>query len=69
MEYLENPVGNTDKKIKYKVLSYVCLGNKLLKKTPKGVFLKCLRDTEAYLAMAEVHSGICGAHQADQKMK
>ena len=69
IEYLENPVGNTDRKIKYRALSYVCLGNELLKKTPEGVLLKCLGDTEAYLAMSEVHSGICGAHQAGHKMK
>lgn len=64
MEYLENPVGNTDMKINYRALSYVCLGSELLKKTPQGVVLKYLGDTEAYLAISEVHSGICGAPQA-----
>lgn len=34
LKYLENPFGNTDRKIKYKALSYVLLGNELLKKTP-----------------------------------
>lgn len=45
LEYLENPVGSTDRKIKYRDLSYVLLGNELLKKTPEGVLLKCLGDT------------------------
>lgn len=67
IEYLENPVGNTDRKIEYRALSYVRLGNELLKKTLEGVLLKCLGDTKAYLAMSEVHSGTCGAHQAGHK--
>ncbi|XP_050889417.1 uncharacterized protein LOC127094654 [Lathyrus oleraceus] len=69
LEYLENPVGNTDRKIKYRALSYVLLGNELLKKTPEGVLLKCLGSTKAYLAISKVHSGACGAHQAGHKMK
>lgn len=54
LEYLENPVGDIDRKIKYKALSYVLLGNELLKKTPEGILLKCLGSTEAYLAISEV---------------
>lgn len=69
MEYLENPIENTERKIKNRALSYVCLGNELLKKTLEGVLLKCLRDTKAYLAMFEVHIGMRGAHQAGHKMK
>ncbi|XP_050895140.1 uncharacterized protein LOC127101734 [Lathyrus oleraceus] len=62
LEYLENPVGSTNRKIKYRALSYVLLGNELLKKTPKRVLLKCLGSTEAYLAIYEVQSGVCGVH-------
>ena len=69
MEYLENPVGGTDRKTKYRALSYVLSGNELLKKTPEGVLLKCLGDTKAYLAIYEVHSGACGAHQTCHKIK
>lgn len=69
MEYLENSVGGADRKTKYRGLSYVLSGNELLKKTPEGVLLKCLGDTKAYLAIYEVHSGACGAHQAGHKMK
>lgn len=69
LEYLENPVGNTNRKTKYRALGYVRLGNKLLKKTPEGILLKCLENTEAYLAIYEVHNGACGAHQAGYKMK
>lgn len=62
MEYLENPVGGTDRRIQYRALSYVLLGNELLKKTPEGILLKCMGDTESYLAIYEVYSGACGAH-------
>ena len=69
VKYLETPVGNMDRKIKYRALSYVCMGKELFKKTSKAVLLKCLGDTEAYLAIVEFHRGACGAHQAGHKMK
>ncbi|XP_050918904.1 uncharacterized protein LOC127136387 [Lathyrus oleraceus] len=69
IEYLENPFKNTDRKIKYRALSYVRLGNELLKKTLEGILLKCLGNTETYLAISEVYNGTCGAHQAGHKMK
>jgi hypothetical protein len=69
VNYLENPDGATCRKIKYKALSYVIVGNKLFKKTPEGVLLKCLGETEAYLAVSNTHSGACDTHQAGHKMK
>lgn len=69
IDYLENPVRSTDKKTKYRALSYVWSGNGLLKKTPEGLLLKFLGDTEAYLAIYEVHNMACDAHQASHKMK
>ncbi|PNX61525.1 hypothetical protein L195_g052504, partial [Trifolium pratense] len=69
VNYLENPVGTTERKIKYRALSYTIIGNELFKKTPEGVLLKCLSENEAYVAISNVHSGACGAHQAGHKMK
>ncbi|XP_058752577.1 uncharacterized protein LOC131625757 [Vicia villosa] len=69
VQYLNNPVRGTDRKIKYRALNYVILGNELYKKTTEGVLLKCLSEAEAYLAVSEVHSGACGAHQSGYKMK
>ncbi|KAK2398378.1 hypothetical protein QL285_048323 [Trifolium repens] len=69
VRYLEDPIGITDRKIKYKALSYTIIGNELFKKTPEGVLLKCLSENEAFLAISSVHSGSCGAHQAGHKMK
>ncbi|KAK2406377.1 hypothetical protein QL285_042113 [Trifolium repens] len=69
VEYLRDPNGTTIRKIKYRALSYVIIGNELMKKTPEGVLLKCLSETEAYLAISDVHSGTCGSHQVGHKMK
>ncbi|XP_045791623.1 uncharacterized protein LOC123886340 [Trifolium pratense] len=69
VNYLENPVGTTERKVKYRALSYTIIGNELFKKTPEGVLLKCLNENEAYVATSNVHSGACGAHQAGHKMK
>jgi hypothetical protein len=69
VEYLENPTGLPDQRIKYKALSYVIIGNELFKKSLDGVLLKCVSDTEACLAISAVHNGACDAHQADHKMK
>lgn len=51
IEYLENLVGSTDRKTKYRALSYVWSRNEFLKKTPEGLLLKCQGDTEVYLAI------------------
>ncbi|PNX94126.1 hypothetical protein L195_g017294 [Trifolium pratense] len=61
--------GNVDRKVKYRALNYIVIGNELFKKTAEGVLLKCLSETEAYLAISETHSGACGSHQAGHKMK
>jgi len=67
--YLGNLDGTTCRKIKYRALSYVIIGSKLFKKTSEGVLLKCLGETEAYLAISNTHSGAYGTHQTGHKMK
>ena len=69
VSYLANPTLNMDRKTKYRALSYLLMGNELFKKTQEGVLLKCVGESEAYLALSEVHNGACGAHQAGHKMK
>ncbi|XP_050914866.1 uncharacterized protein LOC127129785 [Lathyrus oleraceus] len=69
INYLKDPSTDTKRKTKYRALSYVLIGNELFKKTPEGILLKCLGESEAYLALSSVHSGACGAHQAGHKMK
>ena len=69
VDYFENPTGATNRKTKYRALSYTIVGNELYKKTPEGVMLKCLSESEAYLAVSNTHNGVCGSHQAGHKMK
>ncbi|KAK2436050.1 hypothetical protein QL285_021066 [Trifolium repens] len=69
VEYLRNPTGNVDRKIKYRALIYIIFENDFFKKTSEGILLKCLNKTEAYVAISDVHSGTCGSHQAGHKMK
>lgn len=42
IEFLKNLMGMTDRKIKYKALSYIIIDNKFFKNTHGGVLLKCL---------------------------
>jgi hypothetical protein len=69
VEYLENITGDVAWKIKYRALNYVIIGIELFKKTVEWVLLKCLNETEAYIAISDVHSGVCGSHQTTHKMK
>ena len=56
-------------KINYHAISYIIVGDTLFKKSVNGNLLTCLGKDDAYLALAKIHEGICGAHQAGQKMK
>jgi len=69
LEYLWNPNLFVDRKTKYKVVNYVTLGDELYKKSMDEVILICLGESKAYIALAETHEGICGSHQAGEKMK
>ncbi|XP_015932972.1 uncharacterized protein LOC107459263 [Arachis duranensis] len=67
VEYLKNPSLSVDRKLKYRAQSYVLISNVLFKKSVDENLLTCLGEKEAYLALAEVHEGICGAHQSGEK--
>ena len=69
VDYLRNLVGSTNRKIKYRALSYVLVNDELFKKTVEGVLLKCLGEREAYVVVSSIHSGACGEHQVGLKMK
>lgn len=55
-------MGLTNHKVKYLSLSYILIGDELIKKVPKGILLKCLSESEAYLGVSNVHSGAYGTH-------
>ncbi|XP_020238928.1 uncharacterized protein LOC109817973 [Cajanus cajan] len=69
IEYMQSPNSQAERKVKYRALNYVILNDELFKRGFDGVLFKCLGNHESYIAMAEVHEGICGAHQAGEKMK
>lgn len=48
---------------------YSILGGELYKQLFDGPLARCLGESEASIALAEVHEGISGAHQAAEKMK
>ncbi|XP_017188273.1 uncharacterized protein [Malus domestica] len=68
-QYLKNHYFPTSKKSRQQATKYVMWEENLLRKTPDGLLLKCLGQEESMRVMAEVHEGICGAHQARTKMR
>nr|XP_028945639.1 uncharacterized protein LOC114819982 [Malus domestica] len=69
IHHLKDPSSPTSKKNRQQPTKYVLWAKNLLRKTPDGLLLKCLGQEESMRVMAEVHEGICGAHQAGMKMR
>lgn len=69
IDYLRNPNELVEKKIRYRAMGYVILGDTLFKKSVDGNLLTCSDESKVYVALGEVHEGICGAYQAGEKMK
>ncbi|XP_071919019.1 uncharacterized protein [Coffea arabica] len=47
---------------------FILYKDTLYRKSFESVLLRCLSEDEAYRAMHEAHSGICGAHQSGPKL-
>nr|XP_028959985.1 uncharacterized protein LOC114825434 [Malus domestica] len=69
IHHLKDPSLPTSKKNRQQATKYVLWEENILRKTPDGLLLKCLGQDESMRVMAEVHEGICGAHQARMKMR
>ncbi|XP_057418138.1 uncharacterized protein LOC130712317 [Lotus japonicus] len=52
VEYLQNPVGSTNRKVMYRALSYTIIDNELFKKNVDDTLLKCLSEDDAFIAIA-----------------
>ncbi|CAN6712131.1 unnamed protein product [Malus baccata var. baccata] len=63
---LSSPISKNNRQ---QATKYVLWAKNVLRKTPDGLLLKCLGQEESMRVMAEVHEGICGAHQAGTKMR
>ncbi|KAM1283668.1 hypothetical protein ACFX13_027331 [Malus domestica] len=69
IRHLKDPSSPTSKKDRQQATKYVLWTKDLLRKTPDGLLLKSLGQEESMRVMAEVHEGICEAHQAGTKMR
>jgi hypothetical protein len=66
--YLKDPARGAPKRIRYKAIKYVLIGDDMFYRTLEGLLLKCLGLTEANGLLHEVHEGACGTHQSAHKM-
>lgn len=69
VDYLQNPTWGQDRELKYRAMFYTILGGELYKHLTDCALARCLGDHEAYMALVQVHEGICGGHQAAENMK
>jgi ribonuclease HI len=67
--YLKDPAWGAPKKIRYRAMKYVLIGDDLFYRTLEGLLLKCLGPIESNRLLHEVHEGTCGTHQSAHKMK
>ena len=68
-QYLKNHSFPKSKKNRQQATKYVIWMGNLLRKTPDQLLLKCSGQEESIRVMAEIHEGICEAHQAGTKMR
>jgi hypothetical protein len=57
------------KRIRYKAMRYVLIGDDMFYRTLEGLLLKCLGPVESNRLLHKVHEGTCGTHQSAHKMK
>ncbi|CAN6586637.1 unnamed protein product [Malus baccata var. baccata] len=69
IHHLKDPSSPTSQKNRHQATKYVLWAKYLLRKTPDRLLLKCLGQEESMRVMAEVHEGVCGAHQAGTHMR
>jgi ribonuclease HI len=67
--YLKDPARGAHKRICYRAMKYVLIGDDLFYRTLEGLLLKCLGPIESNRLLHEVHEGTCGTHQSAHKMK
>jgi hypothetical protein len=67
--YLKDPARGTPKRIRYKTMKYVLIGDDMFYRTLEGLLLECLGPIESNQLLHEVPGGTCGTHQSAHKMK
>jgi hypothetical protein len=66
VRYLQEPGVAVDRKIHRQALKYTLLNDELYRRTIDGLLLKCVGEDAAWVAMGDVHEGLCGTHQSAQ---
>ncbi|XP_024156391.1 uncharacterized protein LOC112164432 [Rosa chinensis] len=69
VEYLKHPGPSADRRMHFLALNYFLRGDELRRRGEDGVDFRCVYGREAKRLMREVHTGICGSHQAGPKMR
>jgi hypothetical protein len=67
--YLKDSAQGAPKRILYKAMKYVLIGDDMFYRILEGLLLKCLGPIESNRLLHEVHEGTCGTHQSAHKMK
>jgi hypothetical protein len=67
--YLKDSARGAPKRIHYKAMRYILIGDDMFYRTLEGLLLKCLGPVESNQLLHEVHEGTCGTHQSADKMK
>ena len=67
--YLKDSARGAPKRIRYKAMKYVLIGDDMFYRTLEGLLLRCLGPAETNRLLHEVHEGACGTHQSAHKMK
>ncbi|XP_059658828.1 uncharacterized protein LOC132305167 [Cornus florida] len=68
--FLQHPTPEADRRIKRSAVDYMFMYGDLYRRSAdNGLLFQCISKFEGLKIMAEVHEGICGAHQADIKMR
>jgi hypothetical protein len=67
--YLKDSARGAPKRIRYRAMKYVLIGDDMFYRTLEGLLLKCLGPAESNRLLHEVHEGACGTHQSAHKMK
>jgi hypothetical protein len=67
--YLKDSAPGAPKRIRYKAMKYVLIGDDMFYRTLEGLLLKCLGPIESNRLLHEVHEGTCGTHQLTHKLK
>jgi ribonuclease HI len=69
INYLKDLAWGAPKRIRYKAMKYILIGDDMFYRTLEGLLLKCLGPTQANRLLHEVHEGAYETHQSDHKVK